>query len=256
MCDLSGLRIIVTRAAHQAEDLADPLRELGAGVILAPVIGITAPADPAPLREAAAQCDDYDWIIFTSANAVAAFAAELPRPRPACAARVAAIGPATREAAEKNGFEVAVVPAEYVAESLAEALGKQNLKGKRILIPSAAVTRDVVPQALGKLGAQVERVEAYRNVIPSGAGERMVEVFREPFPDWVTFASSSAAENTWKLAGSEALQRVKIATIGPLTSAAVRKVGLTVAAEARVHSMVGLVEAICRCRPFAPPHAS
>ncbi len=246
MCDLSGMRIVVTRATHQAEELANPLRELGAEVILAPVIGITAPADAAPLREAAAQCDEYDWIIFTSANAVTAFAAELPQPRSSCGARVAAIGTATREAAEKNGFLVAVVPAEYVAESLVEALGKEDLSGKRILIPSAAVTRDVAPQALVKLGARVQVVEAYRNVIPSGAAEKMAEVFREPYPNWVTFASSSAAENTWKLAGEDALRRVKIATIGPITSATVRRFELMVAAEARVHSAAGLVEAICR----------
>lgn len=245
MCNLTGLRIVVTRATHQAEELAKPLRDLGAEVILASVIGIAAPADPAPLRQAAAQCDQYDWIIFTSANAVAALAAELPRPHASCRARVAVIGPATREAAEENGFVVAVVPTSYLAESLAEALGMQDLTGQRILIPSAAVTRDVVPQALRKLGARVERVEAYRNVIPSGAEERIAEVFRKPYPDWVVFASSSAAENTLKLAGRAALQQIKIAAIGPITSATVRQLGLAVAAEARVHSAAGLVEAIC-----------
>lgn len=245
MCNLAGLRIVVTRATHQAEELASPLRDLGAEVILAPVIGIAAPADPAPLREAAAQCDEYNWIIFTSANAVMTFAAELPQPHTSCRARVAAIGSATREAAEKNGFTVAVVPTEYVAESLAESLGMQDLTGQRILIPSAAVARDVVLQGLRELGARVERVEAYRNVIPSGAEGRIAYVFREPYPDWVTFASSSAAENTLKLAGQTALQNIKIATIGPITSATVRALGLTVAAEARVHSAAGLVEAIC-----------
>lgn len=250
MCNLAGLRIVVTRATHQAEELASPLRDLGAEVILAPVIGIAAPADPAPLREAAAQCDEYDWIIFTSANAVTALAAELPPPHTSFRPRVAAIGSATRDAAEKNGFTVEVVPAAYVAESLVEALGMQDLTGQRILIPSAAVTRDVVPQALRKLGARVERVEAYRNVIPSGAEERVAEVFREPYPDWVSFASSSAAENTSKLALREALQKVKIATIGPITSATVRKLGLIVTAEARVHSAEGLVEAICAAACF------
>ena len=250
MCNLTGMRIVVTRATHQAEELAGPLRDLGAEVILAPVIGIAGPADPAPLREAAAQCDQYDWIIFTSANAVTAFAAELPQPHASCRPRVAAIGSATRQAAEKNGFAVAVVPAEYVAESLVEALGKQDLTGQRILIPSAAVTRDVVPQALRELGARVEQVEAYRNVIPSGAQERVAEVFREAYPDWVTFTSSSAVENTSKLAGLEALRKVKIAAIGPITSATVRKLGLAVSAEARVPSAAGLVEAVCAAACF------
>ena len=252
MRTLQGLKIVVTRAAHQAEELAGPLRELGAEVTLLPVIGIAAPADPAPLREAAAQCDEYDWIVFTSANAVASFAGELPVPRGECAARVAAVGAATREAAEHDGFSVSVTPEKYVAECLVEALGSNDLAGKRILIPSAAVTRDVVPQALRKLGAKVDVVEAYRNEMPGGAGERVAQVFQEPYPDWVTFASSSSVDNLEKLAGRDALQRVKIATIGPVTSQTVQKHGLSVVAEAKTHTMEGLVEAIQsvhRCDP-------
>ncbi len=249
MCRLAGLRIVVTRAKHQAEELARPLRDLGADVILAPVIGIAPAADPAPLREAAGRCDQYDWIIFTSANAVLAFAAELIEPPPP-SLRVAAIGAATREAAEKSGFAVSVVPREYVAESLVESLGAQNLAGKRVLIPAAAVAREVVPQTLAELGAQVERVEAYRNVIPPGAEQRITEVFRDPYPDWVTFTSSSAAENTCKLAATGALQQVKIASIGPITSATVRKLGLVVTAEARVPGAAGLAEAICATDRF------
>ena len=234
----------MTRAAHQAEELAKPLRELGAEVILLPVIGIVAPSDPAPLREAAAQCDDYDWIIFTSANAVSSFAGELPVPRGAFTARVATVGAATREAAEQDGFSVSITPGKYVAESLVEALGSGSLDGKRILIPSAAVTRDVVPESLRKLGARVDVVEAYRNEMPGGAKERVAEVLREPYPDWVTFASSSAVDNLVKLGGRDALLRVSIATIGPVTSETVRKHSLHVAAEAKTHTVAGLVDAI------------
>ncbi len=248
MYNLSGLRIVVTRATHQAGELAMPLRDLGAEVLLVPAIGIAGPSDPAPLREAAAQCDQYDWIIFTSVNAVTAFTAELPEPRPACSARVAVIGPATRDAAEQSGFSVSVVPLSYLAESLVEALGTADLSGKRILIPSAAVTREVVPGALRERGAIVDVVEAYRNIVPSGAAERVAEVFVEPLPDWVTFASSSAVENTIKLVDAGTLRRIKIATIGPITSESVRKHGLEVAAEAREHSAAGLVEALCEHR--------
>ncbi len=243
MPDLAGLRIVVTRAFHQAEELAHPLRELGAEVLLMPVIEIAPPLDPAPMREAAAQCDDYDWIVFGSANAVRAFAAELPSP-PACQARIAAVGAATREIAERTGLAVEVMPESYVAESLVDALGARNLAGKRVLIPSAAVTRDVIPAALRKLGARVEVVEAYRNVLPSGAAERTAEVFRNPFPDWVIFASSSAVENAVKLIGIEDLERVRLATIGPVTTRTVRKHGLEVAVEAMPHTVEGLVKSL------------
>ena len=244
MCDLSGVRVVVTRATHQAEELATPLRNLGAEVLLAPLIAIAEPADPGPLREAAAQCDQYDWIIFTSANAVRAFVAELPEPRGACTAGFAAIGTATRDVAQENGLVVSVVPEKYVAESLAEALGSESLDGKRILIPSAAVTRDVLPRTLSALGASVQVVEAYRNVIPTGAGERLREVLDAPLPDWVTFASSSAVDNAVAMAGADCLKSVKILTVGPITSQTVRAHGLVVAAEARVYGVQGMIEAL------------
>ena len=245
MPGLEGLRIVVTRAAHQAEELARPLRELGAEVILTPVIGIAAPADPAPLREAASRADEYDWILFTSANAIRAFAAELAQSPAICKASIATVGSATRDAAEQHGFVVTLVPDRYVAESLVQSFVDKDLNGRRILIPSAAVTRDIVPAELRKRGAHVDLVEAYRNVIPPEAAERADAVFREPYPDWVTFASSSAADNLVQLIGIAPLRPVKIATIGPVTSKTVRKHGLTVGVEAAPHTIEGLVNAIC-----------
>ena len=120
--------------------------------------------------------------------------------------------------------------------------------GKRVLIPSAAVTREVVPAALQKLGARVEVVEAYRNVIPAGAAELVKKIFRDPLPDWVTFASSSAVDNTVELAGLAPLQRMKIASIGPVTTETLRRHGLQPAVEANPHSIEGLVTAICSFR--------
>ena len=246
MGSLSGQRIVVTRAIDQADELAGPLRELGGQVILLPAIAIVAPADPAPLREAAAQCDSYDWIVFSSANAVLFFAAELPLPRGNCRARIATVGAATREAAEKEGLPVSLTPEKYVAESLVEAFGDEDLRGRRVLIPSAAVTRDVLRNELRKRGAAVDVVEAYRNVPPADLGERAALVFREPYPDWATFTSSSAFENLLAVVDGDTLRRVRIATIGPITSETVRKHGFTVAAEASPHTVEGLMEAVCR----------
>lgn len=243
MRPLEGLRIVVTRSAERSESFAGPLRELGAEVILLPVIAIAPPSDPEPLRRAAASCDSYDWIVFTSANAVAAFTAELPD-LPG-KARIATIGRATREIAERHDLIVSLTPEKYIAESLLEAFGREALAGCRILIPSAAVTRDLVARELRKRGAQVDVIEAYRNVLPPEAAGQASAIFREPYPHWVTFASSSAVLKLVQLIGTERLQRVRIATIGPVTSDTVRQQGLTVSAEAEVHTIDGLIEALC-----------
>jgi uroporphyrinogen III methyltransferase / synthase len=244
---LAGVRIVVTRAAHQAEELARPLRDLGAQVILLPVIDIGSPSDPEPLRNAAAHSNRYDWIIFTSANAIRAFVVELPFPVPMCTARTATVGVATRRIAEEHGFTISLTPQTYTAEALVEAFGEEDLSGKQILIPSAAITRDVVATELRRRGARVDVVEAYRNVLPRDAASRATEIFREPFPDWVTFASSSAVDNLVRLVGADTLRHVKIASIGPITSETARARGLEVAAEANLQTVEGLIEVLCSC---------
>jgi uroporphyrinogen-III synthase len=243
MAALSGLRIVVTRAAHQAEELAGPLRRLGADVILLPSIAIGPPADSRPLQEAASRANDYDWIIFTSQNSVEAFAsyAQVGKEQKF---RAAAVGRATREAAERHGVTVHLVPDKYVAESLADAFAREDLHGKRVLIPSAAVSRDVIPHKLEELGAIVTIVEAYRNVAPEDTAERAAHVFRDPLPDWVLFASPSAVEHLAALVDLQVLKRVRIASIGPVTSRAVEKCDLTVTAEANPHDTGGLVAAV------------
>jgi uroporphyrinogen III methyltransferase / synthase len=242
---LEDIRVLITRAAHQAEDLAVPLRALGAEVILLPVIAIASPSDSEPLRLAAQNAQTYDWIIFTSANAIDAFAAQLKRPPGNLQARIATVGAATRDAALAKGFAVHLTPDHYVAESLLEAFSDHNISGLRVLIPSAAVTRDLIPGKLRDRGAQVDVVEAYRNVRPSDARERASAIFQEPYPDWVLFASSSAVDNLVELVGADQLRRTKIASIGPMTSASIRKHGLNVRAEAEPHTSDGLIRAIC-----------
>ena len=235
------MRVVVTRAVHQAEELARPLRDLGAEVILLPVIGIAPPLDVEPLRRAALECDSYDWIIFSSSNAFESFASYLTR---VPEARIATVGAATRETVERRGLSVSVSPSTHTAEALVEALAEQDLEGSRILIPSAAVTRDVIAPALRGRGATVDVVEAYRNVVPAEAAAGAAAVFREPPPDWVTFASSSAVANLAGLIGTSVLQSVQIASIGPSTSVTIREHGLEPAIEAEEHSVKGLVKVL------------
>ena len=245
MSALAGQRVIVTRAAHQAEELAEPLRRLGADVILLPVIAICAPADPRPLRAAAERLGRYDWVVFTSVNAVTAIEQELAPGVAPPRARIAAVGNATRRAVEKLGWKVDVVPENFVAEALAEEVPQESLRGHRVLLASAAVTRDVLPQALMDKGAIVDVVEAYRNVLPDEAIALAAQIFsRSPKPDWVTFTSSSAVDNLVKLAGADRLRGLKIACIGPVTAASVHRHGLQVDVQPDEHSVTALVEAI------------
>ncbi|MBV8457802.1 MAG: uroporphyrinogen-III synthase [Acetobacteraceae bacterium] len=248
MKPLAGIRIVVTRAVHQAEELAKPLRDRGAEVILLPAIAIAPPDDAEPLRAAAVNLAAYDWIIFTSANAVSAFREALQPLNRQCDVPVAVVGNATREAAEESGFRVERAPEHYVAESLVEAFGHDDLTRLRILIPSAAATRDVVAPALRERGAHVDVIIAYQNAVPPDLAERAREVFQPPLPDWITFASPSAVTNLVNTIGSAAMRGIKIASIGPITSEAVFKRGLTVAAEARVHTVDGLLAAILDAR--------
>ena len=135
------------------------------------------------------------------------------------------------------------MPEEYVAESLLEALAGDDLKGQRVLLPRAAVARDVVPVALWDRGATVDVVEAYRTVIPEDAGSRARQML-ERKPDWITFTSSSTVTNLIAAAGREVLQGVKIASIGPITSSTARECGLTIDVEANPHNIEGLVTAL------------
>jgi uroporphyrinogen III methyltransferase/synthase len=122
------------------------------------------------------------------------------------------------------------------------------LDGKRILIPSAAVTRDVVPNELRNRGAEVDVVQAYQNVIPFNAPGQAAEIFQEPLPDWITFASSSAVDHLLALVPIDVVKEIKIASIGPATSATAQNHGITVTAEALQHTMAGLIEAMIRGR--------
>ena len=245
---LFGRKIVVTRAQDQAAELSDRLRALGAEPIEVPVIEIAPPRDPGPLDEAIEQLSSYDWLIFTSVNGVRFFMDRLDQSRHdlrSLKARICAIGPATRRAVENLHLKVDLMPEEYVAESLVHAFAAESLGEKRILLPRAAVARDLIPAELRKLGAHVDVVEAYRNIVPENVGREIGEVFGgTEKPDWVTFTSSSTVSNLVVFAGREALAGVKIASIGPITSETAESHGLEVHAEAKQYTIDGLVEAI------------
>ena len=199
---LFGQRIVVTRDRRQAGELAEPLEELGAEVLLLPVIEIQPPADPGPLERAIACLDTYDWLIFTSANGVHSYVEHLKDIR-SLRAKICAIGPATAAAVEALHIKVDRIPKEYVAESLLEALASDDLAGKRVLLPRAAVARDLVPVELARRGAIVDVVEAYRTVLPESAAGRAQEILaRKPHMDHF-LPARRRSKTSWRSAGRE-----------------------------------------------------
>jgi uroporphyrinogen III methyltransferase/synthase len=243
---LHGRRIVVTRAREQASAITGLLHGLGAEVIELPTIEIRPAPDYAALDAALAHLNEYDWLIFTSANGVRFFferldlsAADVRSIR----GRICAIGPATRESIERAHLKVDVTAAEYVAEGLLAALKDYDLAGKRVLIARAAVARDVLPKELALRGARVDVVEAYRTVPPDNLAADASNLLTRK-PDWITFTSSSTVQNLVAAAGAAALEGVRTASIGPVTSATLRKHGIPVTVEASVYTVSGLVDAI------------
>jgi uroporphyrinogen-III synthase len=276
---LTGTRILVGRARHQAGSLSTSLRSLGASVIEIPFIEIRKPQSFAPMDQALKDLKTYDWLILTSANGVEAMWERLRKLRITGRhlkrhfkhLEIAAIGPATKKAIVKHGFKVQMVPEEYVAESVVKGL-RDKVNGKRILLVRAKVARDVIPDSLRDAGAQVDVVEAYETVVPEKSRVRLREVFKnkERRPHVVTFTSSSTVRNFAELLGSSkadssksgasrfgvsmanALKNVQFASIGPVTSGTLRELQLPVAIEAREFTMGGLIRAIVLVR-YAEP---
>jgi uroporphyrinogen-III synthase len=251
---LAGRTILVTRARHQAGQLSEKLRVLGAEVVEIPAIEIVPPESFAELDRALGNLSRYQWLIVTSANGVEALAGRMKVLGIGAGGfsrfKVAAVGSATARALEDLGLAVAVTPAEYVAESLVEALGDQ-VRGQRVLLARAAVARDVIPDALRARGATVDVMDAYRTVIPADSVTTVRTLFGENggAPDAATFTSSSTVTNFLNLlreAGVDAPKTMRAVSIGPITSKTLRENGWEPAAEADPHDLAGLTAAVVR----------
>jgi uroporphyrinogen-III synthase len=262
---LTGLRILVGRAPHQASALSSGLRAVGAEVIEIPFIEIRKPRSYQALDAALNHIRTYDWLILTSVNGVDAVWQRLKTLRIDNQAlqhlKVAAIGPATRTAIEKQGIKVAIMPRRYVAESVVESL-HDRVEGKRVLLARARVARDVIPEELRRVGADVHVVEAYETVIPQSSRASIRKLLEDASqrPNLITFTSSSTVRNFMALLGDKFCGRgrphhtdpfagVQFASIGPVTSATLREFGLPVDIEAKEYTIPGLVKAIEAAHP-------
>lgn len=245
---LDGLTVMITRPRLQAEGMAEELEGLGARVVLFPTIRIDPPDDPMPLRTAVSRADTFDWIVFTSVNGVERFWRELREQggdtRRLSGVSLCAIGPATAAAIELEGARADLVPAEYVAEAVVDALSAETaLSGSRILLPRAQVARPVLPDSLRERGADVYEAPAYRTVPDRAEGERARTAIANGEVDVVTFTSSSTVRNYVELVGA-VTGGAKVASIGPITSETARELGLEVDVEAAEYTVPGLIEAI------------
>lgn len=245
---LFGKRVVITRARSQASGFAEQLRRLGADVVQFPTIRIVDPTDPEPLRRAAADVHRYTWIIFTSVNGVERFWRALHNAgrdtRALAGVSLCAIGPATAAAMETHGARPELVPEEFVAEAVVEALvTNENLRGSRILIPRAEEARAVLPASLRAHGAQVDEVAAYRSVPDAADAGRLRDLLLGNQVDVVTFTASSTVRNYVDALGSW-VGEAKVASIGPITSRTARELGLPVHVEASEYTIPGLIRAV------------
>ncbi len=239
---LFGRRIVVTRAQPQATEFAAALRRRGAEPIEMPVIAFEPPKDLDRLTRAAVEVASYDWVVLTSPNGVSRFFEHLHDARSLGGVRVAAIGPGTAAALADRNVVADLVPEQYVAESLLEALSDEvGPDGPgRVLIPRAESARDVLPDGLAAAGWDVDVVPAYRTVAPDPAPDATALLSDA---EVITFTSSSTVINFTDTYGTDAVPEV-VATIGPITSATVRSLGLEVTVEATEHTVDGLIAAL------------
>ena len=253
---LFGRRVLVTRPRGQAVELVDRLTILGAEAIEAPLIRIEPPDDLGPLRDAAAAPDAFDWIVFTSMNAVDAFMkALLDGKRDVRILKgpcLCAVGAGTAEKLTQYGIKVDLVPGDFQAEALVSAITTAGpVDGVRVLLPRADIGREVVADQLREAGAVVTDVVAYRTILEDTLREGDPDVYGlllEGRIDVVTFASPSAVRSFVKVYGAEPaadlLKNTVVAVIGPVTAEATQQLGIPVTIQPSTHTITALVDAI------------
>ncbi len=249
---LWGKTAVVTRTREQASTLVELLAAAGARCLEVPTLEIEPPDDFGPVDAAIAHLADYAWVIFTSANGVAAFFERLFEQgrdlRTLAGAKLAAIGPATAQALRDRGLVADVVPHSFVAEDLAAALLPLMTPGSRVLLARAAQAREVLPETLARAGVQVEVVPVYQVKKPADLPAEARPIIESGQIDLLTFASSATVHNFAALVGPEKFQELArkalVATIGPITSATLQEYGITPQIQPQDYTIPALAAAI------------
>ncbi len=252
---LFGKRIVVTRSREQAAELVDMLEERGAEAIQAPTIRIAPPEDMEALDRACADAGAYDWIVFTSANAVDAFMRRVLANgdiRDLKGVRLCAIGPSTAQCLSRYGIRVDLTPGEARSEAVIDALkAAATVKGARFLLPRSDIGREVLADQLRDAGAEVSAVAAYRT-LPGGserdADQDIYRMLLDGRIDAVTFTSASTVKNFAKILGEEQaadlLRTTVVASIGPVTAEAAQQLGIQTTVMPERYTIPDLVDAL------------
>ena len=250
---LFGKRILVTRPKTQATAFSDLIAEAGGEALECPTIEIAPPEDWRLLDRALERLATYNWLIFTSANGIPPFMRRLFESgrdvRALAGLKICCIGPRTAEALSIHGLRADIVPDQFQAEGILEALDERQVRGSRILIPRALVAREILPDELRSRGATVDVVPVYRTIRPALASDRLIEQLETRAIDVISFTSSSTVRNFADLfVSQEAMVRLVgstvIACIGPITAATAREVGLQVHVLAEQNTVAALARAI------------
>lgn len=257
---LRGKTVLVTRPRAQSEDIVARLEALGATVVHCPTIEVVSPNNWAALDASIRRIKEYDWIVFTSANAVHFFLRRLGEIQSDGVGALAehvicAIGPATARALESAGAVAHITASDSQAEGVLIAItehvgGEENVRGLSFLIPRARVARETLPEGLRRLGATVDAVEAYQTIKPDIERESILRLFKENSIDVVTFTSSSTLSNFAALVGltdlSDLLANMLIACIGPVTAEAASNHGLKRIVQPELYNSDALVDLIVK----------
>lgn len=250
---LAGRRVVVTRAREQAGPLCEQLERLGAEVVALPLIRISAAADPAIRTDVFSEIGTYEWLVFSSANGVRyffdAFFAKFQDIRALGLLRIAAVGPATATAVRALHLAVEVMPKKHVAEELADALiANQSMENVKVLVVTGDRNRDVIVQKLNDARAIVDQMPVYKTESTDLGEDAVAEGFRRRGADAILFTSSSGVLSFVDQAGVLALAKGATqplaGSIGPVTSDAMRKVGMPIGFEAHESTIEGLIRAL------------
>jgi uroporphyrinogen III methyltransferase/synthase len=247
---LFGKRVLVTRAEHQTKELSRLLLERGAMPVEMPVIKISPPGTWKELDKAILNLGSYDWIIFTSVNAVEMFWKRLQSnnldARQFGGIKIGAIGPATAKALEDKGLYPDYIPKTYTSQGFLKGLKKQDVVGRRVLLPRADIAGNELSDGLVKLGATVHQVTVYRTATVGNSSSQAKQMLLSGEIDVITFTSASTVNGLLDILGRkwEVVKQARLACIGPNTAAALAYKGLKADIVAREHTMVGLVTAM------------
>jgi uroporphyrinogen III methyltransferase / synthase len=252
--------VLVTRGADQAGEFTSKLERLGARVYACPTIEITPPASYRELDQAIDALASFDWIVFTSYNAVKYFFGRLSDhgldTRALGRCRVCAVGPKTAAALTPFGVRADLVPEDYKAEGVVAAFSEMDMKEKRVLFPRGDRAREVVPDELRAMGAEVSAPVAYANVTPGQLPDDALRALEERRVDCVTFTSSSTVENLASMLGENRflhlLEGVRVASIGPITSRSCQELGLDVHIEPAEYTLDALAAAMTHDFSISP----